>query len=112
MTQPDRGAFACTSANFCSPYFVPWALHNAPVLPLHGQFCLSRPAHNTFGVLQGMALWQSLVEGQVAPSSLTSRMRLQVIGRVGFGKSFGSLESLEHPAEGDAFKVVATGAVC
>jgi hypothetical protein len=39
-------------------------------------------------------------------------MRLQVIGRVGFGKSFGSLESLEHPAEGDAFKVVATGAVC
>lgn len=35
---------------------------------------------------------------------------VQVIGRVGFGKSFGSLESLDHPAEGDAFKVVATGA--
>ena len=36
---------------------------------------------------------------------------LQVIGRVGFGKSFGSLESLDHPAEGDAFKMVAIGAL-
>ena len=34
---------------------------------------------------------------------------LQVIGRVGFGKTFGSLESLDHPAEGDAFKMVAIG---
>lgn len=34
---------------------------------------------------------------------------MQVIGRVGFGKAFGALASLDHPAEGDAFKVVATG---
>lgn len=55
----------------------------------------------------------SEVEGRaVVPSSFISGVRLQVIGRVGFGKSFGSLESLDHPAEGDAFKVVATGTLC
>ena len=32
-----------------------------------------------------------------------------MIGKVGFGKCFGALESLDHPAEGDAFNVVATG---
>ena len=37
---------------------------------------------------------------------------MQVIGRVGFGKAFGALASLDHPAEGDAFKVVATGVPC
>lgn len=35
---------------------------------------------------------------------------MQVIGKVGFGKCFGAMESLDHPAEGDAFKVIATGA--
>ena len=39
-------------------------------------------------------------------------VRAQVIGKVGFGKSFNALESLDHPAEGDAFKVVAIGDSC
>jgi hypothetical protein len=33
----------------------------------------------------------------------------QVIGGVGFGKSFGSLASLDHPAEHDVFKALAAG---
>ena len=34
---------------------------------------------------------------------------MQVIGKVGFGKTFNALQSLDHPAEGDVFKVVALG---
>ena len=36
----------------------------------------------------------------VAALQLPACVNLQVIGRVGFGKTFGSLESLDHPAEG------------
>lgn len=45
----------------------------------------------------------------VAALHLPACINLQVIGRVGFGKTFGCLESLDHPAEGDAFKMVAVG---
>jgi len=39
-------------------------------------------------------------------------VRVQVIGKVGFGKTFNALESLDYPAEGDAFKIVAIGDSC
>ncbi len=35
---------------------------------------------------------------------------MQVIGKVGFGKSFNALASLDAPAEQDVFKAMAAGA--